>query len=132
MELGFFLDLADNTDDKFSHVVSPVKEWSDIPLHRRPVTLVRSMVRGCKMDSTDEPTCCKRSDGFKLLNRHGDELFGKEKMELTHRHSSFDTYLVCLNDDTNKMFNPLPNLEYDSGIDNNDIDNPISLSNTLF
>ena len=74
----------------------------------------------------------KTSDGFKAFNRHGEELYGTEEMELTHHHSSFTTDLVCLNDDTNNMFTPLPNLEHDLGIDNNNIDNPISLSNTLF
>ena len=53
-------------------------------------------------------------------------------MELTHRHSSFTPVVSCLNDETNKMPNPLPNLEHDLGINNNDIDNPMSLSNILF
>ena len=53
-------------------------------------------------------------------------------MELTHRHSSFTTNLECLNDDTNKMLNPLPNLEYYLVIDNDDIENPMALPNDLF
>ena len=69
---------------------------------------------------------------FQVFNRHGEELFGAEEMNFTHRQFTFTTYLSCLNDDTNKMFTSLPNLEHDLGIDNNDIDNPISLSNTLF
>ena len=40
MEPCFFLDLADNTGDNFSYVVLPVKDRSNIPLYRRPVTLV--------------------------------------------------------------------------------------------
>ena len=53
-------------------------------------------------------------------------------MELTHCHSSFTTDLEYLNNNTKKMFNPLPNLERDLGIDNNDISNFMSLSNTLY
>ena len=53
-------------------------------------------------------------------------------MELTHRHSSFTTALLCLNDDKNKMFNHFLNMEHDLVIYYNVIDNPMSLSNTLF
>ena len=73
----------------------------------------------------------KTSDGFKAFNRHGEELYGTEEMELTHHHSSFTTDLSCLNDENKKMPTPLPNLEHDLGIDNNAIDNLMSLFNIL-
>ena len=132
MEPGFFLDLADNTCDTFSYVVSPVKDVSDIHLYRRPVTLVRSVARSRKIDSTDEPTCYKISDGFKVSSRHEEELYWTEEVELTHRHSSFTTDLSCLNDEKKRLPTPLPNLKHNLGIDNNVIDNPMSLSNILF
>ena len=81
MEPGFFLDLADITGDKFSYAVLPVKDWYDIPLQQRPVNLVYSVVRSHKIDSTDEPTCCKTSDVFKVFNRHSNELFGTEEIQ---------------------------------------------------
>ena len=90
------------------------------------------MVQSRTIDSTNEPACCKLSDGFKEFNRHGEQLFGSDEMKLTHRHYSFTTYLSYLNDDTNKMFTPLPNLEHDLRIDNNETGNPTSLSNALF
>ena len=74
-----------------------------------------SIVRRRKIDSDDETTRYRISDGFKVFNRHGDGL-----------------YISYLNDETNKMITPLPNLEHDLGIDNNDIYNPTSLSNVLF
>ena len=132
METELFLDLADNTGDNFLYVAPPVKEWYVIPSHHHQVTLVRSVVRNRKIDSTDELKCCKKSDGFKVFNRHGDELFETEKMDLTHRHSSFTTIMLYLNDDTSKLSTSLPNLEHGLGIDNNKIDNPMSLFNTLF
>ena len=85
------------------------------------------MVQSRTIDSTNEPACCKLSDGFKEFNRHGEQLFGSDEMKLTHRHYSFTTYLSYLNDDTNKMFTPLPILKHYVGIDNNDIDNPMFL-----
>ena len=88
-------------------------------------------MRRYKIEPTDESTCCKTSDGFKVFNRHGKKLLGTEEAESTHCHSSFTADLSYLNDDTNKMFNPLPNMEHDLGINNNDIDNPMSLSNTI-
>ena len=45
IEPGFYLDIADNAEDDFSYIVLPVKYWNEIPVHRRPTTLVRSMVR---------------------------------------------------------------------------------------
>ena len=90
------------------------------------------MVQSRKIDSTDEPTFCKISNGFKVFNRHGDELIDIEEIDFTYRPFSLITELSCLNDDTNKMFNSLPNLEHDLVIDNNYIDNPMSLSNALF
>ena len=53
-------------------------------------------------------------------------------MELSHCHSSFTKALACLNDGTIKLSTSLPNIEHDLGISNNDIDNRMSLSNTLF
>ena len=53
-------------------------------------------------------------------------------MEFNHRPFLLATDILCLNNETNKMINPLPNLEHDLGIDNNNIDNPMSLSNILF
>ena len=32
MELGFFLDVAENTGDNFSYAILPVESYSDIPL----------------------------------------------------------------------------------------------------
>ena len=93
--------------------------------------MVRSVVRGRKIDSIDKGTCCEISHGFKLFSHHDDGLFGVEEMELTHCRSSFTTALACLNDDTSKLSTFPPNLEHHLGIDNNDIANPMSLSNTL-
>ena len=129
---ALFLDLADNTDDYFSYVVLPVKDWPDILLQRRPVTILRSVVRSRKINSNDEPTCCRTLDSFMVSNRHGDELFGTDEIELNHIPSSITTELLRFNEDTNKMFSPLPNLKHDLEIDNNDIDNPTSLYNSLF
>ena len=113
MEPGLFLDLVDNTGETFSYVVLPVKYMSDIPLYSCPITLVRSVVRSRKIDSTDEPTCCKTSDGLKVFNRHGEELYGTEEMELNHRHSFFTTDLSCIHDEKKRLPTPLPNLEHD-------------------
>ena len=50
MEPGFFLDMAENTGNNFSYVILPAELYSDIPLNRRPVTLVRSVVRSWQLN----------------------------------------------------------------------------------
>ena len=44
MEPSFSLDVADNTGDGFSCVILPVNKYTDIPITRNTVTLVRSCV----------------------------------------------------------------------------------------
>ena len=73
-----------------------------------------SVVRSRNIDSNVEATRCRTSDDFNIFNRHGDVL-----------------YPSCLNDETNKMITPLLNMKHDLGIDNNNINNLMSLSNVL-
>ena len=110
MEPGFFLDLADNNGDNFFYFALLVQYCSNIPWNRRQVTLMRSLVRSRTIDSIDGPTCCKTSDGFEVFNRHVDELFDTEEMELNRQPSLFTTDLSYLNDEPNKVSTPLPNL----------------------
>ena len=81
MEPGFFLDLADNTGDNFSYVILPGTTYSDIPLTNRPVTLVRSVVRGRDMDSEEVPMCTFNDEEFVFKNRHGTDLIGNIELE---------------------------------------------------
>ena len=91
-----------------------------------------SAARSRKIFSINEPTYCRETDFFKIFNRHGYELFGTEEMGLNHRSSLLTIDLSYLIDEPKKVVTPLPNLEHDLGIDNNDIYNPTSLSNVLF
>ena len=110
-----------------------MKYLSDAPLHQRSVTLVCSVVQSHKIDSTDKHTCCKTSDGFKVFNGHGELLFGTEEMWLIYKPPPLPTVdPPCINDETNEMATPLSNLEHDFEIDTTGIENPMSLSNTLF
>ena len=45
MRPGFFLDVADNSGDGSGYKILPAENYSDIPLGRRPVTFVNSVVR---------------------------------------------------------------------------------------
>ena len=71
MEPGFFLDIADNIGDNVSYVVLPVKYWNKIPIHRRPTSLVCSVVRSRLADSSNSPNCVVSPEGFKVYNMHG-------------------------------------------------------------
>ena len=79
MEPGFFLDLAENTGDGFSFLILPAETYEDIPLHKRPVTLVRSVVRPRLMD--DSPTAVQSltPPSFTFMNRLGEDLVGNEQ-----------------------------------------------------
>ena len=79
MEPGFFLDVEDNTGDGFSYTILPVRTYADIPL-RRPITLVRSVVRGRDYSSTSAPRCLADDVGFKFLTHDGVELVGEDEL----------------------------------------------------
>ena len=77
MSPGFFLKIADNIDDGFAYHVLPAKDINDIPRYRKPVVLVRCVVRPRDLSLWDAPLCLKYMDGFKLTNANGDELFAE-------------------------------------------------------
>ena len=73
---GFFLDMAENTGNNFSHVILPGKSYSDIPLDTCHVTLVRSVVRSRDIDLVHIPSCVRNTDGFRFMNQTGNKLIG--------------------------------------------------------
>ena len=77
---GFCLGIAPNTGDGFSYTILPVKEYDDIP-SRRPVTLVRSVVRKRDMTSSDPPRVVESTTGLSFYNAAGEELFSEEELE---------------------------------------------------
>ena len=79
MEAGYLLDIADNTGDVFSYEILPENTANKIPIHRNPVTLIRSVVRSRELDSTHAPSCVESQAGFKFYNRSDDELFGADE-----------------------------------------------------
>ena len=52
---------------------------------------MRSVVLGLDMYVTDEPTCLKTSDRFKIFNRYGGDFFGTEDTNLTQEAYLFST-----------------------------------------
>ena len=80
---GFFLGVAPNVGDGFSyHILPNCKDYADIPTHRNPTVIVRSVVRSCEIeDSLDSaPICQQGTDGFKFFNAEGEELIGSEEL----------------------------------------------------
>ena len=75
---GFCLGIAPNTGDGFSYTILPVKKYDDIP-SRRPVTLVRSVVRKRDMTSSDPPRVVESTTGLSFYNAAGDKLFSEEE-----------------------------------------------------
>ena len=59
-------------------------------------------------------------------------MFVTEEMELNNIPYLLTTNLSYLNDEPSKVVTPLPNLEHDLGVDNNDIDNYMPLPDFLF
>ena len=53
MQPGFFLGLAENVGDGFAYEILPVKDYSDIPLHRHVFTVIRSVVRGREITESE-------------------------------------------------------------------------------
>ena len=64
MEVDFFLDIADNTGDRFSYEILPVNTVNKISKHRNLVTLTRSLVDIRVVDSSDAPMCIESKAGF--------------------------------------------------------------------
>ena len=80
---GFFLGVAPNVGDGFSyHILPNCKDYADIPTHRYPTVIVRSVVRSREIeDSLDSaPICQQGTDGFKFFNAEGEELIGSEEL----------------------------------------------------
>ena len=77
MSPGFFLKLAENTDDSFAYVVLPAQSYDDIPRRSNPVTLVRCVVRQREMSETIAPKCIKVDNAVKFYNAKGRELLAK-------------------------------------------------------
>ena len=131
MEPGFFLDIADNTGDTFSYIVLPVKYWNEILVHRYPTTLVRSMLRSRIIDSPDSPTCVNSPEGFKVYNRHREELFGTEEME-THPQPAIEPVSLTVNDDIIEANLTSPTApDNNMGVSEHDIEGPMSLYTSL-
>ena len=88
MEPGFFLDMAENTGDNFSYVILPVESYSDIPLEKRPVTLVCSVVRSRSIGAVTYPLDSTKIVNFKCMNELGDELIGDDE-DLFHKTMTY-------------------------------------------
>ena len=82
MEAGYFLDIADNTEDEFSYEILPVDVANKIPKHYNQITLIRSVVRSWEIDLTHSPSCVESQTGFEFYNRSDDELFGTERINI--------------------------------------------------
>ena len=54
----------------------PAETYDDIPLDKRPTTLVRSVVRPRNLASKESPKCISATDNFHFLTRSGNELVG--------------------------------------------------------
>jgi len=115
MSTDFFLDLADNTGDGFRYVLLPVQSYSDIPL-RRPITLVRCVVRCRDYISDDAPRCISDDEGFKFFNKKGDELFcNDELLPIDDQHDELQ--LADLEEDTQILDPPgPPTLDHDTSL----------------
>ena len=126
MKAGYFLDVADCTGDGFSYEILPVNEKGKIPIHRNPVTLIRSVVRGRALNSTQAPSCVESKAGFKFFNRSGVELFGTEETT-SPCDLGGKSQIPSLPPNIPPMSTPV-----NSDIDEHDIDQPLSLTNKLF
>ena len=59
---------------------------------------MRSVVRSRLVDSSDSPTCAESSEGFKVYNRHGEDFFGTEEVEIDP-HPVIEPVSLIDNDD---------------------------------
>ena len=75
-----FLDVADNTEDGFSHVILPMNKYTDIPLIRNTVTLDRSGVLSCIMDHYNSPRCVESKYHVKFYDRYGKDCLAAQKL----------------------------------------------------
>ena len=134
MEPGFFLGLADNIGDNFSYIILPVKHWNKLPVHRRPTTLVRSVVRSIRIESSDSLICVKSPDGFKVYNRYGEDLCGTEEI-YTSPSPSVPPIGLATNDENNIIPTNHESITFNDDnvmeITQPGIDTPMSLSNQL-
>jgi len=101
MKAGFFLDIAANTSDGFAYFILPVKDHADIPNHRSPVTLVRSVIRSHDISTVEAPRCTQTLDRFKFYNQDGDELVGEE--ELAMDKTSLGEHLSVSNEEMDSI-----------------------------
>ena len=108
---GFFLGVAPSVGDGFSYKLLPnCKDYSDIPTHRNPTIIIRSVVRSREInDSIDSaPICRQGTDGFKFFNVEGEELVGSEELS-----ESDDDAVVGTIDGTQRVTVELPDEEDD-------------------
>ena len=96
--------------------------YTDIPLRRNPVTLVRSVVRPRKITCPYAPSCIETPIGFKFFNRHGVEIFGTEETEPSLHPTGTP----------NVPSAPAPVLPFVNTAAVQDVDDPPTLSNNLF
>lgn len=83
MIAGYFLDIARNVGDAFSYVLISQDEFEKYKKHPRykPQTLVRSVVRLRKEDSSSHaPRCSKTLEGFVFTDHHGNVLVGEDDL----------------------------------------------------
>lgn len=130
MEPVFFLDLANNTGDGISYEILPVRHFTEIPLRRNPVTLIRSVVRPRTIGSPFAPSCRVSPDGFKFFNRLGEELFGSEETEPSLPPT--DAPLLDNSDTMDVDINIDPILPLDNMKAAHEIADPPTLSKNLF
>jgi hypothetical protein len=83
MSPGFMLGIAPTVGDRFSYIILPVRDVSEIPLTPHPTTVTRSVVRLRDLSSlSEEPLTCRESlDGFQFHDKHGNQLVGDIVLE---------------------------------------------------
>lgn len=81
MQPGFFLGLAENVGDGFAYEILPVKDYSNMPLHRCLATVIRSIVRQRELTDFEAPYITLENLVWTVTNRHGD-IIGEEMVDV--------------------------------------------------
>ena len=85
MQPGFFLGLAENVDNGFPYEILPVKDYSDIPLHGRVFTVIRSIVRQREITESEALFVTFHDLVWQVTNQHGD-IIGEEMVSVEDQH----------------------------------------------
>ena len=90
-----------------------------------------SVIRNRLIDYSKSPTCDESLEGFKVYNRHSEELFGAEEME-THPQPEIEPVSLTVNDDIIEANLTSPTApDNNMGVSEHDIEGPMSLYTSL-